>query len=300
MRVLVFGRTGQVAAALARSKWPERTALTFLDRSIADLSEPGSLGAMVRSHQPDSVIIAAAYTAVDHAEQEERLATVINAEAPAAIAQAAAELSAPVVYISSDYVFDGEKPDWYREADPVGPLSAYGRSKLAGEAAVQSANPHHLILRTSWIYSATGKNFLRTMLRLAESRDEVGVVADQHGCPTAAGDFAQGLARVLPGIVREGGPWGTYHLAGGSATTWHGFAEAIFRRLAERGRRRPLNRPINTADFPTPARRPRNSRLSSDLFAETFGVRLPGFQTSLPAIVDATLEAIPLSDEAAA
>lgn len=299
MRILVFGQTGQVAQALARAEWPEHTTLTFLDRRMADLSRTDTLGPIVRMREPDVAIVAAAYTNVDAAESEERVATVINAKAPEAIARATAELSVPVVHISTDYVFDGEKSGYYEERDPTRPLNAYGRSKLAGEVTVRAANPRHLILRTSWLYGASGKNFLRSMLKQAEN-PEVRVVADQHGCPTGAADFSGALARTLPGIVRSDGPWGTYHLAGGSETTWHGFAEAIFQRVAERSGRRPINRPIATADFPTPARRPKNSRLSSALFARTFGERLPGFEKSVPAIVDEALAAARVADGAPA
>lgn len=299
MRVLVFGSTGQVAGALARAQWPEDTTLTYLDRQMADLSRPERLGPIVRNHAPDVVIIAAAYTNVDAAESEEDLAMAVNAAAPAAIAREAATLSMPVVHFSTDYVFDGEKGEYYEETDPVGPLNSYGRSKLAGEIAVRAANPQHLILRTSWVYSALGNSFLRSMLRQAASREEVGIVVDQRGCPTAANDIAQAIAGTLPSLVNADGAWGTYHLAGGSETTWHGFAEAIFEGLAARGIPRPRNRPVPTADYATPARRPKNSRLSSELFAQTFGVRLPGYAAALPAILEEALGAASSSGRAA-
>jgi dTDP-4-dehydrorhamnose reductase len=289
MRVLLFGSTGQVAQALAQAAWPPETDLTFLDRARADLSRPDQLGAIVQSHEPDVVIVAAAYTNVDGAEKEEELATTINAVAPATIARQAADMSVPIVYFSTDYVFDGKKSGYYHEEDQVGPLNAYGRSKLAGEIGVQSANPRHLILRTSWVYSPTGKSFLGTMLKLAQSRDEIGVVADQRGCPTGASEIAKAIVRILPAIVEKNGPSGTYHLAGASETTWHGFAEAIFQEIAERGHRRPLNRPIATAQYPTPAQRPKNSRLSRARFAREFEIELPGFEVSLPQIIEAAL-----------
>jgi dTDP-4-dehydrorhamnose reductase len=289
VRVLIFGSTGQVGRALAQAEWPKGSMLTSLDRRGADLSRPGELPAIVRQHDPDVVIIAAAYTNVDAAEREEDLATRVNAAGPEAIAREAAILSVPVVHLSTDHVFDGEKNRFYDEDDPTGPVNAYGRSKLKGEIAVRTANPKHLILRTSWVYSASGASFLQTMLRQAESRDEVRVVSDQYGCPTAADDLAQAIVDVVPRIVTANGPWGTYHLAGSSAATRHGFAEAIFERLAARGHRRPLNKPVASADYPSPARRPRSGRLSSDRFARQFGMRLPGYEASLPSVVDAAL-----------
>jgi len=293
MHILVFGSTGQVGQAFARLRWPNDTRLTALDRQAADLSRPDTLGAIVKSHAPDAVIIAAAYTAVDAAESNEALATTINAAAPGAIARAAAELSVPVLLFSTDYVFDGEKAQAYVETDPVAPINAYGRSKLAGEIAVRAENPRHLILRTSWVYSATGTNFLRTMLRLAASKDEVRVVSDQRGCPTAASDLANAVGRILPAAMDSDGPWGTYHLAGGAETTWHGFAGAIFKELRARGMPIPVNTPIKTIDYPTPAGRPENSSLSSEKFARTFGVRLSGYSASLTKIVDEALASQP-------
>ncbi len=287
--MLVFGSTGQVARALRRSTWAEGTALTFLDREAADFSQPERLGAIVRAHSPDAVIIAAGYTQVDAAEADEKTAHVINAEAPGAIARAADALSAPVIHLSSDYVFDGTKDGFYDEGDAPHPLSAYGRSKLAGEVEVSAANPRHLILRTSWVYGAGGSNFLLTMLRLATERAEVRVVADQTGCPTAASDLAAAIAKSLPSLVAGRGPFGVFHLAGREATSWHGFAEAIFAGLEKRGLKRPRNIPIPTSDYPTPARRPLNSRLSCDRFAQAFGIRLPGYRSALPAIIDEAL-----------
>ena len=291
MRVLVFGSTGQVARALAHAKWPKETSFIALGRDAADFSRPETLGGVVREHAPDAVVIAAGYTQVDKAESEEALATTVNAVAPGEIARAASALAIPVVHISSDYVFDGEKDGFYVESDPVGPIGTYGRTKLAGEIAVREANPKHLILRTSWVYDAAGTNFLRSMLRLAESRDEVRIVADQRGCPTAAGDIAGAIAHALPLILLDGGKFGTYHAAGAQWTTWHSFAEAIFEGLAARGLRRPRNTPIATADYPTPARRPKNSRLACEAFARDFGIKLRGFRSALPEILDEILGA---------
>lgn len=297
-RVLIFGSTGQVSRALARAKWPAGMTPIALDRSAADFSQPEKLGPIVRHHAPDATIIAAAFTQVDKAESEEALATRVNADAPGEIAHAAAALAIPVIHLSTDYVFDGEKDGPYVESDPVGPVGAYGRSKLAGEVAVQQANARHLILRTAWVYDAGGTNFLRTMLRLAESRDEVRVVADQHGCPTAAVDIAAAIVHALPTVLQDETKAGTYHIAGDAPTTWHGFAEAIFEGLEARGLRRPRNVPITTAEYPTPAKRPRNSRLSSDAFAGTFGFRLRGYPAALPPILDEAIGPIPESGSA--
>jgi len=289
--VLVFGSTGQLARELRRANWECGTELTFLDRAAADLAAPHSLGPLIHEIRPDAVVIAAAYTAVDRAEGEEAQALAVNAEGPAAISRAASERDVPVIYLSTDYVFDGEKPGWYNEADSTHPLSAYGRSKLAGEEKVRTANPRHIVLRTSWIYSAHGINFVRTMLRLATSQENVEVVADQRGCPTAAADLAAAIARLIPMLLDPAARFGTYHLAGGSETTWHGFAEEIFAALAARGMKRPQNAPIESGAYPTAAPRPRNSRLSSTNFHGVYGMSLPPWEESLPKVLHELLDA---------
>lgn len=288
-RVLVFGATGQVAQELARAKWESGTELTFLDRSAADLSRPRAAGGIVRSHRPDAVIIAAAYTAVDRAESEEELASTVNADAPGAIAAAAADISVPIVLFSTDYVFDGRKGRPYTESDPPNPINAYGRSKLAGEHRVRTANPRHVILRTSWVYSTFGANFLKTMVRSASRRDVVRVIADQKGCPTSAEDLAQAVPSILSRLLRTPALAGTYHLAGASETSWHGFAEAIFAELRARGMHTPLLLPIKTGEYPTRAERPRNSVLSGELIAAIFGIQLPPFQSALPLVLNEVL-----------
>jgi dTDP-4-dehydrorhamnose reductase len=286
MRVLVFGSTGQVAQALSRATWPKEAALTFLNRAAADLSQPETLGAIVRAHAPDAIVIAAAYTQVDPAEGDEATAHAVNTAGPAAIARAAAALPAPVVYISTDYVFDGAKDGFYDEDDAVHPLNAYGRSKVAGEAEVRAANPQHLILRTSWVYSPQGASFLRTMLKAAQSGREVRVVADQQGCPTAASDLAEAIAKALPAVLAGNGPFGTFHAAGSTGVTRHGFAAAIFAALRARGLAAPQPTPIASSEYPTPALRPKNGRLSSTRFAKAFGIRLRGYEEALPGIID--------------
>ncbi len=290
-KVLVFGSTGQLGHALRHTDWPAGMAPTFLDRDDADFTEPDEPAKRVAEHAPDAIIIAAAYTNVDAAESNEVTAFAVNAAAPGAIARAAAALSIPVVYISTDHVFDGRRPDRYVEDDAVGPVNAYGRSKLAGEIEIRAGNPRHLILRTSWVYSAIGANFLKSMVRLAGEHEEATIVVDQIGCPTAAEDLAASLVRVAPSLLQANAPWGTYHLAGSSETSRHGFAELIFSELAKRGLRRPTNRAITTAEFPRPALRPANSRLSSDAFRRTYGIALPGFESKVPRVLDALLAA---------
>jgi len=299
-RVLVFGSTGQLARCLQRADWPRDTVPVFLAREAADFSRPDGLPDIVRREKPQLMIIAAAHTDVDGAESDEATAMIVNAAAPAAIARAAAELDAPVIFLSTDYVFDGRKEGAYAEGDATNPINAYGRSKLAGEAAVRAANSRHLILRTSWLYSRYGKNFLRTMLRLAETKAAVEVVDDQHGCPTSAHDLADAILRIVPRLFESEAPWGTYHLAGASVTTWHGFAEAIFSELAKRGKRRPNAQPVSSDAFERAARRPANSRLSSELLAKTFGFRLPGFETAMPRVLDELMATRLRADERAA
>lgn len=288
-RVLVFGSTGQLAYELARTAWPEGLAPVFLDRQAADFIRPLALPEIVARIRPDAVIIAAAYTNVDAAEGDEDTAMTVNASAPGAIAQATAALSIPLVYISTDYVFDGKLDRPYVEDDAACPINAYGRTKHAGEIEVRSANPEHLILRTSWVFSAVGSNFLNSMLRLAESQGAVTIVADQLGCPTAAYDLAGAIAQTLPKLLDGGARWGTYHLAGQSETTWHGFAEAIFAELSYRGLPRPVNEAISSQDFVRPAKRPMNSRLSSASFMKQFGIGLSGFETTVPIVIDEAL-----------
>jgi len=220
---------------------------------------------------------------VDKAEEEEALATTINGEAAGALAQAAADIGVPILQISTDYVFDGTKATPYVESDPVAPVNAYGRSKLAGERAVAAANPRHAILRTSWVYDGCGKNFLKTMLRLAETRDELGVVADQIGAPSYAPDIADAVIAVARNLVADADARraGVFHMTGGGQTSWAGFAQEIFRLSAQAGGPSARVRDIATSDYPTPAKRPANSRLNCDRLAATHGARLPDWRDAL-------------------
>jgi dTDP-4-dehydrorhamnose reductase len=276
MRLLVFGKTGQVARALHRLAPDAR----FLDRAAADLSDPAACAAAIRAYVPDAVINAAAWTAVDRAEAEEPDARRINAEAPGAMADACAALDVPFLHVSTDYVFDGTGDVPFRPGDPTGPINAYGRTKLAGEQAIAAAGGRHAVLRTSWVFSADGANFVKTMLRLSETRDSLGVVGDQIGGPTPANAIAEALI-TMAGAMIAGHPGGTWHIAGRPYVSWASFATQIF---AEAGRKVTVNA-IPTTDYPTPARRPQNSRLDCTTLARDFGLVQPDWKAALCADV---------------
>lgn len=286
MRLLVTGANGQVGWELPRSLMPLGEVIA-LDRRTCDLARPETLPDIIRDAKPDVLVNAAAYTAVDKAEQEEELATLINGVAVGAMADAARTIGALFVHYSTDYVFDGAKTEPYVEDDAPAPLSAYGRSKLAGEIAIRAAGGDHVILRTSWIYAARGRNFLKTILRLARERDELRIVADQIGAPTWARDIADATAEVIEQAQRERreGQFGaaTLHMTAAGATSWHGFAQAIVDRAGDLPPSRPVVRAIATKDFPTPARRPKNSRLRCDRLRDRFGVSLPDWTVALDA-----------------
>ena len=268
MNLLVLGENGQLAWEL-RQRCPMAT---FWGRRSIDMADTAALERKVLAARPHALINAAAYTAVDGAESAPDLAWRLNAEAPAALARAARQLEIPFVPVSSDFVFDGKGDEPFRDTDPVGPINVYGRTKLAGELAVASQAQRYLILRTSWVFSAHGHNFVKTMLRLAAERDTLRVVADQIGNPTWAGDLAQATLKAVDAMAesREA-PRRTWHLCGGDAVSWHQFAEAIINGAHAQGRlaRKPVIEPIATEDYPTPAARPLNSRLapSADLLA---------------------------------
>jgi len=288
--ILVAGKTGQLARCLADEACRRGTALVALGRPELDLTQPELAARIVASHAPRAIVNAAAYTAVDKAEAEPTLAMAVNRDGAGSLAAAAAGLAVPFIHVSTDYVFDGRKDTPYREEDDPCPLGAYGRSKLEGEAAVRAACPSGVILRTSWVYSPFGQNFVRTMLRLAATREKVQVVDDQHGAPTAAADLAGAildLAERLSAPRMDNRATGDiYHLAGAGETTWYGFAEAIFAGWARRGHRVPMIEPITTAQFPTPARRPTNSRLDCSKVARVFRLHLPAWQSSLERCLD--------------
>ena len=284
--VLVIGRTGQLARELAAAPAPAGMALEFLGREALDLSRPEAAGDRVRARSPGLVLLAAAYTAVDRAEGDEETAMRVNAAAPGAIARACAEIGAPLVHVSTDYVFDGAKPEPYVETDPVRPASVYGRSKLAGERRIAESGARAAILRTSWVYSPFGSNFVKTMLRLSETRDEVSVVADQLGRPTAAADLAEAVLAMGGRLLqRDPAAEGVFHYAGRGDATWADFAEAVFAGAAARGRRPVGVRRIDTADYPTPAPRPANSRLDTGKI-EAMGVPVRPWRDALETCLD--------------
>lgn len=281
--ILVVGESGQLARELSRAAWAPEVELTFAGREIIDLARPETATAVVGALKPDMVINAAAYTAVDKAESDEEHAFLVNSEGPAALARAAAAAGATLIHVSTDYVFAGDKIGPYTEDDPVAPVSVYGRSKEAGERAVRETLERHFILRTAWVYSPFGNNFVKTMLRLGAEREELRVVADQHGCPTAAADIAAAIVRLA--AADQG--WGTYHYTGAEPTTWHGFAVAIFAGAAARGFRVPSQVvAIGTADYPTPAVRPANSVLDCTRIARVHGIVARNWREALEDCLD--------------
>ncbi|MFS8038711.1 dTDP-4-dehydrorhamnose reductase [Xanthobacter sp. AM11] len=290
-RILLFGAAGQLGREITALAAERGLELTGFDHTALDISDPAAVARALEAGRPDALINAAAYTAVDKAESEPERAARINAFAPGLIAERCARYRTPLIHVSTDYVFDGTKPGAYVEGDSIAPLGVYGRTKAAGEAAVRAASERHVIVRTSWVYGVHGNNFLKTMLRLAGERDQLKVVADQRGCPTATRDLAEALLAAAEAAARGDARWGTYHFAGTGATTWHGFASAIVAAAAAHTGRRPQVAPITTADYPTPARRPRNSELASDLFHRTFGVRAAPWEERTRQVVDALLAA---------
>lgn len=288
MRIAVTGRNGQVVQSLLERAAAAGIQLDLVARPEVDLAQPAAVEAALLALRPDAIVSAAAYTAVDLAETEPELAHAVNGAGASAVARAAAQLGIPVVHLSTDYVFDGTLQRPYRETDPTGPVGVYGQSKLDGERAVAAATGNHAILRTAWVYSPFGKNFVRTMLTLAGKRDEISVVSDQRGTPTNALDIADAVIAVTKNLLaRREAPElrGTFHMTGGGDTTWAEFAEAIFAASRERGGPAAGVIPIPSSAYPTPAKRPANSRLDNALMAQAHGVRLPHWRDSLPATV---------------
>ena len=285
MKILLLGKNGQLGWELQRSLAPLGQ-LMALDRhsteGCGDLANLPGLAATVRALRPDVIVNAAAHTAVDKAESEPALARTVNALAPGVLAQEAAQLGALLVHYSTDYVFDGSGTRPWTEADAPAPLSVYGQTKREGEQAIESACPHHLILRTSWVYAARGGNFAKTMLRLAQERERLTVIDDQFGAPTGADLLADVTAHAIRQLLQRPGDAGLYHLVASGETSWHGYAKHV---LAQAERAQAAIKllasevaPVPTSAFPTPARRPLNSRLDTSKLQATFGLRLPAWQ----------------------
>lgn len=277
MTLLVFGKTGQVATELARLL-PDAL---FLGRDVADLADPAACAAAIAAHKPQAVINAAAWTAVDKAESEEPAALVVNGDAPAAMARACADLLIPFVHISTDYVFDGTGTEAFTPDHPVAPLNAYGRTKLAGEEGIRAAGGVYAILRTSWVFSAHGNNFLKTMLRLGATRDKLTVVADQIGGPTPAAAIAQACLTIAHALRRSPDLSGTYHFSGAPDVSWADFARDI---MTQAGFPCQIE-DIPTSAYPTPAARPANSRMDCSALS-VFGITRPDWRAAVAQIID--------------
>jgi len=288
MRILVTGRDGQVARALLERGTGQGVDVVLLGRPELDLTASSeAIGVALAGQRPDVIVAAAAYTAVDRAESEPDQAFAVNVRGAEAVARSAHLIGVPLIHLSTDYVFDGEKATPYVESDAAAPRTVYGASKLAGERLVLAAQLDSVVLRTAWVFSPFGGNFVRTMLRLAESRAEVGVVQDQRGNPTGALDIADAVLAIAANLLSNSSPdlRGVFHMASCAEATWSTFAEAIFARSAERGGPTAAVRPISTADYPTPAPRPANSRLDCARLAARHGVRLGDWRDALDTVI---------------
>lgn len=288
MRIAVTGKTGQVVSSLIERGSAGGHEIIALGRPEMDLADPASVARALKAAAPDAVISAAAYTAVDKAEGESTLAHAVNGAGAGAVADAARALGVPLVHVSTDYVFDGRLDRPYRETDPTGPTGVYGASKLAGEQAVLATHgANSAVLRVAWVYSPFGGNFVRTMLRLAGDRDEVSVVADQIGNPTSALDIADGILLVATNLVGsdDAALRGIFHMTASGEASWADFAEGIFAASAAQGGPSATVRRITTADYPTSANRPANSRLDCGLIAQLHGVTLPDWHGALETVI---------------
>ena len=292
MRVLVAGRVGQIATELVARLPAAGHAVLALEPPELDITDAASIARAVAEFRPEAVINAAAYTAVDRAEDEAVLATNVNAIGPGLLGAAAARAGIPVVHFSTDYVFDGLKGWPYEEADAPKPVNEYGASKLTGERLLHAENPRSTTLRTAWVCSPHGANFVKTMLRLAAERDSLRVVADQHGAPTFADDLADAAIALLPRLAAApaGDPcFGVFHVTGAPHTTWHDFTRAILDGAIARGRKVPALWPIATAEYPTKARRPADTRLDCSRAAQILGIAAPDWRVSLDRCLDALI-----------
>jgi dTDP-4-dehydrorhamnose reductase len=289
MRVLLTGARGQVGWELSNLGGKHGLEILALDRSELDVTDPVSVNKQVNRDGVSLVVNAAGYTAVDQAESEPELAFAVNRDGPASLASACRNAGIPLVHISTDYVFDGQKEGPYLVTDPVSPLSVYGKSKAAGEAEVRKYLKEHFILRTGWIYGVHGDNFVKTMLRLGREREAVQVVSDQYGCPTYAADLAETILKISDRFLQGGQvQWGTYHYCGQGVTTWHGFAEEIFRLAGEYASLKVKRiEPISTSEYPTPAQRPTSSILDCSVLEKTFNIHPRPWAESLAHMLEA-------------
>jgi dTDP-4-dehydrorhamnose reductase len=280
MRILVIGSGGQVGFELMRTSWAQGSRVSGISHNEIDVTDAAAVDSVLRSSRFSLVINAAAYTAVDRAEGDAQTAFAVNCDGAAHVAAASAHAGIPLIHLSTDYVFDGAKREPYVENDPVAPLNVYGASKAAGEDEVRRRADRHIIIRTSWVYGAHGRNFVKTMLRLGRQRREIRVVDDQIGSPTSAADLASSIAQICARLAMTADRWGTYHLSAEGATSWYGFAQRIFalRTNPEDG---PILRPVSSAEFAAPARRPADSRLDCRRIGGAFGVACPPWQVGL-------------------
>ena len=286
MNILVIGRSGQLATELPRAAWPRDARVTALGRGTLDLTDRAAVDRAVAAMRPDLLVNAAGYTAVDRAEAEPDAAFAVNAGGAETLARLAHRHDIPLIHVSTDYVFGAAGGRPWREDDAPAPQGVYARSKLAGEQAVQSLAPRHVILRTSWLFAAHGQNFVRTMLRLGAARDRIGVVDDQIGCPTAAADLARVIAAVAGALLRGGGPSGVYHYAGDGAVSWHGFATTIFDLAGDLVPQRPRLDAITTADYGAAAPRPAYSVLDCGKIERDFGIARAPWIAGLRSVLD--------------
>lgn len=285
MRILVAGANGQVGHSLCQRLKEYPWEVIALTRNEFDITNVDIVNRTVEQYRPNIIINCAAYTAVDKAEQEQTLAFAINRDGPAYLASAANEVDAVIIHLSTDYVFDGNAHENYTEADPTNPQGIYGASKLEGEKALASANKKHIILRTAWVFGEHGNNFVKTMIRLGSNRDTLGIVADQEGGPTYAGDIANALITIVESISNNSEiPWGVYHYSGTPHTNWYEFSRRIFDEVEQASlynKPVPTLNPITTADYPTPAKRPANSKLDCTKIEQAFGIKPSNWQAAL-------------------
>jgi dTDP-4-dehydrorhamnose reductase len=288
MKIAVTGTAGQVVTSLIERGTAAGHEVIAIGRPDLDLADPASVVRALTAAAPDAIVSAAAYTAVDKAESESDLAFAVNGAGPGAVAEAAKALGVPLIHISTDYVFNGLLDRPYVESDPTGPTGVYGASKLAGERAVLDGHDNSAVLRVAWVYSPFGGNFVKTMLRLAGDRDELGVVGDQVGNPTSALSIADGIIQVATNMVADSSSTlrGIFHMTAPGEASWADFAQAIFAASAARGGPSAVVRAIGTADYPTPATRPANSRLDCGKIAQAHGVTLPDWRRSLDVVMD--------------